>query len=379
MKKFIVAAMLVLGATSAFAGDSDALKAVLSAKKYSEAKELVKQNLASMASDAERAKAYNYLVKLSMDAFNKESAKELEDQIKKTTTADKESMYKNAYNALTSAIECYKYDVWPARIQLVNAGQDAAQKNQPENVLKYWGTFLDTENAPLFDSKVKEKEAEKDYLGQVALFAARYAYQAKDIKRCEKYCDIAMKYPEQAKDALNLKLYVMKDVKNHADSLAYVEKLKALYVNDENNDVILDGLNSMYSSLKMEKEQVELLDGAIAKNPNNFVALADKGMYYISKNDADKAIECLNKALAVQPDNVVVMTYLGACLNVKASNLSKEEGKAVYEESIKYLDKAKELDPNKEKANWGYNRFQAYYGLYGPNDAKTKAAEEESH
>ena len=183
MKKFIVAAMLVLGATSAFAGDSDALKAVLSAKKYSEAKELVKQNLASMASDAERAKAYNYLVKLSMDAFNKESAKELEDQIKKTTTANKESMYKNAYNALTSAIECYKYDqlpdakgkvkpkydgnkdlVWPARIQLVNAGQDAAQKNQPENVLKYWGKFLDTENAPLFDSKVKEKEAEKDYL-----------------------------------------------------------------------------------------------------------------------------------------------------------------------------------------------------------------------
>ena len=379
MKKFIVAAMLVLGATSAFAGDSDALKAVLSAKKYSEAKELVKQNLASMASDAERAKAYNYLVKLSMDAFNKESAKELEDQIKKTTTADKESMYKNAYNALASAIECYKYDqlpdakgkvkpkydgnkdlVWPARIQLVNAGQDAAQKNQPENVLKYWGQFLDTENAPLFDSKVKEKEAEKDYLGQVALFAARYAYQAKD--------------------ALNLKLYVMKDaLKNHADSLAYVEKLKALYVNDESNDVILDGLNSMYSSLKMEKEQLELLDGAIAKNPNNFVALADKGMYYISKNDADKAIECLNKALAVQPDNVVVMTYLGACLNVKASNLSKEEGKAVYEESIKHLDKAKELDPNKEKANWGYNRFQAYYGLYGPNDAKTKAAEEESH
>lgn len=399
MKKFIVAAMLVLGATSAFAGDSDALKAVLSAKKYSEAKELVKQNLASMASDAERAKAYNYLVKLSMDAFNKESAKELEDQIKKTTTADKESMYKNAYNALASAIECYKYDqlpdakgkvkpkyngnkdlVWPARIQLVNAGQDAAQKNQPENVLKYWGQFLDTENAPLFDSKVKEKEAEKDYLGQVALFAARYAYQAKDINRCEKYCDIAMKDPEQAKDALNLKLYVMKDaLKNHADSLAYVEKLKALYVNDESNDVILDGLNSMYSSLKMEKEQLELLDGAIAKNPNSFVALADKGMYYISKNDADKAIECLNKALAVQPDNVVVMTYLGACLNVKASNLSKEEGKAVYEESIKHLDKAKELDPNKEKANWGYNRFQAYYGLYGPNDAKTKAAEEESH
>lgn len=399
MKKFIVAAMLVLGATSAFAGDSDALKAVLSAKKYSEAKELVKQNLASMASDAERAKAYNYLVKLSMDAFNKESAKELEDQIKKTTTADKESMYKNAYNALTSAIECYKYDqlpdakgkvkpkyngnkdlVWSARIQLVNAGQDAAQKNQPENVLKYWGTFLDTENAPLFDSKVKEKEAEKDYLGQVALFAARYAYQAKDIKRCEKYCDIAMKDPEQAKDALNLKLYVMKDaLKNHADSLAYVEKLKALYVNDENNDVVLDGLNSMYSSLKMEKEQAELLDNAIAKNPNNFVALANKGMMYIQKNDADNAIKCLKQALAAKEDNVVVLTYLGACYNSKAGNLQDPNGrKVVYQEAIKVLDKAKQLDPEKAQANWGYTRYQAYYGYYGPNAAETKQAEAES-
>ena len=44
MKKLIVAAMMVLGTTSAFAGDSDALKAVLKAKTYAEAEPLVKQN-----------------------------------------------------------------------------------------------------------------------------------------------------------------------------------------------------------------------------------------------------------------------------------------------------------------------------------------------
>ena len=37
MKKFLVAAMMVLGATSAFAGDSDALKAVMKAKKIGRA------------------------------------------------------------------------------------------------------------------------------------------------------------------------------------------------------------------------------------------------------------------------------------------------------------------------------------------------------
>ena len=55
MKKLIVAAMLVLGATSAFAGDSDALKAVMKAKTYAEAEALVKQNLGQFANDAEKA------------------------------------------------------------------------------------------------------------------------------------------------------------------------------------------------------------------------------------------------------------------------------------------------------------------------------------
>ena len=133
--------------------------------------------------------------------------------------------------------------------------------------MKYWGTFLDTDNAPLFASvDQKQKDSEKEYIGQVALFTARYAYQAKDAARCEKYCDIAMKSEKEAKDALNLKLYVMKDgLKTHEDSLAYVNKLKGIFAQDETNEVVLDGLNSMYSSLKMEKEQTELLDaGKIA-------------------------------------------------------------------------------------------------------------------
>ena len=42
------------------------------------------------------------------------------------------------------------------------------------------------------------------------------------------------------------------------------------------------------------------------------------------------------------------------------------------------IDKAKELDPEKSQANWGYTRYQAYYGYYGPTAAETKKAEEES-
>lgn len=401
MKKLIVAAMLVLGATSAFAGDSDALKAVMKAKTYAEAEALLKQNLGQLANDAEKAKAYNKLVDLSMKAYNDQQSIMQTNQImKKNDPIDENAMNEGAYNALMNAIECYKYDqlpnakgkvapkfgsnasrVWAARVQLVNAGQTAAQNNKADEVLKYWGAFLDTDSEPLFASvDAKQKDGEKEYIGQVALFAARYAYQAKDAARCEKYCDIAMKSEKEAKDALNLKLYVMKDgLKTHADSLAYVDKLKGLYAQDENNDVILDGLNSMYSSMKMEKEQEALLNAAIAKNPNNFVALANLGMMYIQKNDADNAIKNLKLALAAKPDNVTVLTYLGACYNSKAGALQDPNGrKVVYKEAVKVLDKAKELDPEKAQANWGYTRYQAYYGFYGPTAAETKKAEEES-
>ena len=401
MKKLIVAAMMVLGATSAFAGDSDALKAVMKAKTYAEAEALLKQNLGQLANDAEKAKAYNKLVDLSMKAYNDQQSIMQTNQImKKNDPIDENAMNEGAYNALLNAVECYKYDqlpnakgkvapkfgsnaarVWAARVQLVNAGQTAAQNNKADEVLKYWGAFLDTDSEPLFASiDAKQKDGEKEYIGQVALFAARYAYQAKDAARCEKYCDIAMKSEKEAKDALNLKLYVMKDgLKTHADSLAYVDKLKGLYAQDENNEVILDGLNSMYSSMKMEKEQEALLNAAIAKNPSNFVALANLGMMYIQKNDADNAIKNLKLALAAKPDNVTVLTYLGACYNSKAGALQDPNGrKVVYKEAIKVLDKAKELDPEKAQANWGYTRYQAYYGYYGPTAAETKKAEEES-
>ena len=401
MKKLIVAAMMVLGATSAFAGDSDALKAVMKAKTYAEAEALLKQNLGQLANDAEKAKAYNKLVDLGMKAYNDQQSIMQTNQImKKNDPIDENAMNEGAYNALMNAIECYKYDqlpnakgkvapkfgsnaarVWAARVQLVNAGQTAAQNNKADEVLKYWGAFLDTDSEPLFAGiDAKQKDGEKEYIGQVALFAARYAYQAKDAARCEKYCDIAMKSEKEAKDALNLKLYVMKDgLKTHADSLAYVDKLKGLYAQDENNEVILDGLNSMYSSMKMEKEQEALLNAAIAKNPSNFVALANLGMMYIQKNDAENAIKNLKQALAAKPDNVTVLTYLGACYNSKAGALQDPNGrKVVYKEAIKVLDKAKELDPEKAQANWGYTRYQAYYGFYGPTAAETKKAEEES-
>lgn len=89
--------MMVLGTTSAFAGDSDALKAVLKAKTYAEAEALVKQNLGQLADDAEKAKAYNKLVDLSMKAFNDQQSIQQTNQImKKNDPVDENAMNEGA-------------------------------------------------------------------------------------------------------------------------------------------------------------------------------------------------------------------------------------------------------------------------------------------
>ena len=228
MKKVMILAMMMVASATAFAGDSDGLKAILKAKTYTEADQLLKQNLASLADNAEKAKAYNHLLDLVMNKVNDETKIMLENQTSvQMGQADKVKPYDTLglANAICQSIElaaeCNKYDqlpnakgkvapkfaeknaqrVWINRVHLVNIGQEEARKGNDDNVLKFWGTFVDSRNEPLFAAM--DKAPEQSYIGQVAFFAGRYAYQAKDIERANKYFDEAMKDPEQKKEALD--------------------------------------------------------------------------------------------------------------------------------------------------------------------------------
>lgn len=66
MKKLMIAVLMMLSTSTAFAGDSDALKNILKAKTYADAESLIKQNINSLVNPEEKAKAYNFLVELAM-------------------------------------------------------------------------------------------------------------------------------------------------------------------------------------------------------------------------------------------------------------------------------------------------------------------------
>ena len=342
--------------------------------------------------NAQKAKYYNNIVDEAMKKVSKETGIITENQMAqqlgygKIKSYDAIGLADAICDALNAAVECYKYDknnkfssknakrVWAVRSHLVNIGQDEARKGNNAGVLKYWGAFTDSSIEPLFNSQ--NHDAEKDYAGQVALFAGRYAFDAKDMARANRYFEIAKKDPTQKQDAENFQLYAMRsNLKNRADSLAFVDQLKQMYAAEPENEIIVDAINGMYEGLD-KKAQNEFLDQHLAKYPNSFTALANKGLMAVNANNAEEGAKWLRKAAAAKPDNAVVFTYLGACLSVQAANENDAaKSKELYKQAIEAFDKAKELDPNKQVANWGYNRYQAYYGLYGADDPKTKAAE----
>jgi len=395
--------MMVASAT-AFAGDSDALKAILKTKTYAEAEALVKANLGSLANDAEKAKAYNKLVDLALAQFDAQSTIQTENQVakqmgKEEKPVDQKLMSDMAYNAIVAGLECDKYDqkpnekgkvspkfasknaqrLWFApRNQLVNAGQDALTAKDNATARKYWTLFVESDAAPMF--KDQNRDQQKPFFGQVARFAAIFAYQDKDMAKALELADVALKDPQEYENALNLKLEILGDgLKTKDDSLKYVENLKTLYAEHKTNGV-MEKLYNTLIGVGQSAEADKIIDEALAADPNNFVALADKGLSLLQAQKAEEAITYLKRAYDVKSDNAIIATYAGTAYVVQAQNVEDPaKKKELYKQAIEMFDKAKELDPDMLQAKWGYNRYNAYYNYYGENAPETKQAEQDSH
>jgi len=143
-----------------------------------------------------------------------------------------------------------------------------------------------------------------------------------------------------------------------------------------------------FSKSTNSEEKNAWLDEEISKNPNNKMAWALKGEADMNAQKWDEAITSYKKAIELDPSFVQVIFNTGVCLNSKAIDLKdkladKKTGglttanankvKNVLNEALTYMEKARELDPNREKVNWAYPLYQIYYSL--KNDAKAAEME----
>ena len=360
-------------------------------------------SLSQLANAQEKAKAYNKLVDLAMDQFNAQSQIQTENQVnkqmgKEEKPVDEALMTDMAYKALLAGMECDKYDQQPnekgkvkpafdkknaqrlwtgPRNQLVNAGQNALTARDNASARKYWQLFVESDALPLF--KECDRTAQQPFFGQVARFAAIFAYQDKDMQKALELADIAMKDPEEKDNALNLKLEILGgELKTKEDSVNYVNKLKEIYA-EHQLDGVMEKLYNTLIGLGQADEANKILDDKLAADPNNFVALADKGLGLLQAQKAAEAVTYLKKAFEVKPDNAMIATYAGTAYSVYAQETEDPaKKKELYKEAIQLYDKAKELDPDRLQSNWGYNRYNAYYNYYGEDAPETKQAEADS-
>ena len=391
MKKLFEAALLAVTATSAFAQD---IKSVLKAKDYAEAQSGLSSCLSSL-NDEDMAKGYNKLVDLSFDKFNKENAVAVEAQTleqmgqKSNKTYDKQGMYDALLNGLNNALECDKYDqlpnakgkvapkfrkknanrIWPNRIQFVIAGQDGLQGDDQTVAYKYFAAYVDSYTAPLFADV--DKGARDEYLGSVALIAARLAYQMKDMDKANQYCDVALNDTASYKEALGVKVAFMQQaMKTKEDSLRCLKDVEALYLKDKANENIFSVLAPLYGALGMQDKQDAILAERLAANPNDFMANLVKGQALMNASKWDEAIATLQKATAAK-DDALALTFLGFCYNNKAAaQQDVAQMKALFEKAKECFEKARDIDPNQQRASWSYMLDNTNYNLERLNGGK---------
>lgn len=409
MKKLAMLAVASILSSSAFA--QDVYKQISKMKDYNEAYNLLKSNLGSISAE-EKAKCYNALVDLAMNKVAKEQGTITENQMAeqmktKVTPYDTVGLYDAIMNAIECGVACDEFDNQPnekgkvkpkfhnangerlyaSRFHLINGGIYYQNSDQAK-AYKFLATYVDSNDYPLFAEQDKSKDAS---LTQMAYYASRFAYLQNDFKNAEKYADIAMKDASVANEALQLKMVAMQSqLKTHADSVEYVNKLKTLYAKDENNEVVFSTICSMLSSLNQKEEADKFIEEKLAKNPNDFNALALRGQAKVGERKWDEAIADLTKASEIKPDNVAVLGLIGNSYMYKAQEAAEKASAkggvipkaaedvivGVYKQAIEYLEKARDLDKDMQfKPFWAYSLYTCCYRIYGEDDQRTKAAE----
>ena len=396
MKKMMIAAMMLLLSTASFAGKSDVLKAILKAKTYTEAEQLLTQGINQLADNSEKAAAYNYLTQLALKAAQADQA----------TGKESAEAYEAVANAFSNAQECVKYDQLPdakgkvkpkyasladqlyiMRGQLINGGVFFQNAKDDAKAYKYLAEYVETATWPMFSKFDITKDAN---LNDIAYYATYYAYQNKDWAKAEKYVKYAVKSQERSKDAKQLELAILgAQLKTHEDSVNYANTLEQKLNEEPENVSVFTLLVTTLSNIGEQAKADQIVDAALAKNPNNYGALVMKGQFESQRKNYEAAADALVKALPLAADDtqrIAINASIGQCYFYHAQEAvarvkgviagpTKEQFDKVYNKAIGYLLEAKKLDvKNESKRLWAYPLYGCYYFVKGAKAPETEAA-----
>ena len=405
-------AMMLVASATAFAGDSDALKAILKAKDFKEAQSLISSSLAQLTDASEKAKAYNKLVDLAYEKYKKEDDVKTTNMVMhKEDPVDTDGMLEAGKVALQAAMECDKYDQQPnekgkvaikfrqknqdrtkvIRLSLLQAGIDLANNEKNKEAFDNFDVYLQSAKSAFFEG-VDGVSKNDPNLGVAAFYGGRAAYNLEKFDKAIEYFKIGV--ADTAKQIHDLSfdflLYTMRNSqKTAADSAKFLTDMADLYKEYPDAEQIYSSLSDAYIAKGMNAEVIKLADERMAKYPDSSLPHVYKAFLLMQDKKYDDAIAEFAK---VKEDKSPV--YLNSIFNSavckynKASEFNEANsdirtGRLKPADHDKFMnmlkdaqgdfEKAKELDPDQKTVKWQY-LLHNVYTLTGQED-KAKALE----
>jgi len=409
MKKLMMMAMMLVASATTFAADSDALKAILKAGDYAEAQSLIKSSLAQLANDAEKARAYNKLVDLAYEKFQKEDNIRTTNMVmKKNDPVDTDGMVAAGKVALEAAMECDKYDQLPnekgkvaikfrqknqdrlkaLRLSLLQSGIELANNDKNNEAFENFDIYLTSAKSAFYEG-VDGVAKNDPNLGVAAFYGGRAAYNMEKFDKAIEYFKIGV--ADTAKQIHDLSfdflLYTMRNKqKTAADSAQFITDMLELYKEYPDAEQIYSSISDAYIQKGMNAEVIKLADERMAKYPDSSLPHVYKAFLLMQDKKYDDAIAEFAK---VKEDNSPV--YLNSIFNSavckynKASEFNEANsdlrtGRLKPADHDKFMnmlkdaqgdfEKAKELDPEQKTVKWQY----LLHNVYTLTDQKDKAA-----
>ena len=409
MKKLMMMAMMLVASATAFAGDSDALKAILKAKDYAEAQSLISSSLAQLTDASEKARAYNKLVDLAYEKFQKEDNIRTTNMVmKKNDPVDVEGMVAAGKVALEAAMECDKYDQQPndkgkvavkfrqknqdrlkaLRLSILQQGIELANADKNKESFENFDIYLTSAKSAFYEG-VDGVAKNDPNLGVAAFYGGRAAYNLEKFDKAIEYFKIGV--ADTAKQIHDLSfdflLYTMRNKqKTAADSAQYIKDMLELYQQYPDAEQIYSSLSDAYITQGMNAEVIKLAEERMAKYPDSSLPHVYKAFLLMQDKKYDDAIAEFAK---VKEDNSPVFLNSifnsAVCKYNKASEFNEANsdirtGRLKPADHDKFMnmlkdaqadfEKAKELDPEQKTVKWQY----LLHNVYTLTGQKEKAA-----
>ena len=412
MKKVMMMALMAAAATTAFAQETvvKEAKKLLSKKDFDAAAQMLAPALTS-SETLDKAAAWNLMTDIQFEKYSAIQNENIQNQMnQKAVPFDTLGMNTACYEALKAAIECDKYDVQPndkgkvkirfrqanqqrmqnVRLNLINAGLFDYNHKNLDGALAKWSLYLDSPASELFTGFAAVADVAQDqYRSEIAYYAGLVAYQKKDFATAEKFAKLASQDPKKAAEANEILLFSKKEtMKTKEDSLAYVDMVKDLHKANPEEERYFNLLMEYYTRADDQKAMAAWAEEETSINPENKMAWALTGQVHMNAREWDAAVEAYKKAIEIDPTFIQCVFNAGVCLNGKAIDLkdkladkntggltkaNADKVKAILHDAREYLERSKELDPDREKVNWAYPLYQIYYSL--GNKAKSDEME----